>query len=324
MATETLTVSSAVPMSVLTLNGETEQQTLLASFPNPDWSTAYVTYYQDSAQPPPTVADNALSEHELRVVRRGEDSPNICRTLVSVRNIQGREAEYDITTHGFTIRHLSSQMQNWRDEVELRSVYFPGVTELLKRETGAKYVFQYEHHVRTATLEEALSKDSKGAVDIDGPVRRVHIDESPASARNEYAYYIRPDEEGNEHLKGRPFGIYNVWKPLETVRRDPLCLCDARTIADEDLQSGKVQVPNVADIENYAVRTPKEAGRHSFAYLRHQRPEQALVFRIYDGRIDGVAGEKRSHGVAHTSFVDPGTEYEPPRRSVEVRSFCVF
>ncbi|KAK5118549.1 hypothetical protein LTR85_008014 [Meristemomyces frigidus] len=313
-----------MPSALLIRNGDVSKQGMTASFPDPDWITTHLNYYKDADQPPPSVADNALSEHELRVVRRGEDSPNIARTPVRIRNIQGGEAEYSLSTHGFMISTISSRMQNWRDEAKIKSVYFPEVTELLKRETGAKYVFQYEHHVRTATLEDALSKDSKGAVDIDGPVRRVHIDESPASAKNEFAYYVRPDNVGNEHLKGRPFGIYNVWKPLETVRRDPLCLCDARSVADEDLQSGKVQVPNVGDIENYATRAPTEAGRHSFVYVRHQRPEQALVFRIYDGRIDGVTGDKRSHGVAHTSFVDPGTENEPPRQSVEVRSFCVF
>ncbi|KAK4542700.1 hypothetical protein LTR36_006272 [Oleoguttula mirabilis] len=308
MATETLMLSSVAPSTVPVSDRGASKQSPSASFPDPDWSSTYLNYYQDADQPPPSTADTKLSEHELRIVRRGDDSPNIARTPVSIRNIQGREAEYNLSIHGFM----------------LKAVYFSEVSELLKRDTGAKYVFQYEHHVRTATLEDALAKDSKGAVDIDGPVRRVHIDESPASARNEYAHYIRPDDPGNEHLKGRPFGIYNVWKPLATVRRDPLCLCDARSLGDEDLQSGKVTVPNVGEIENFVIRPPIEEGRHSFVYVRHQRPEQALVFRIYDGRVDGVVGEKRSHGVAHTSFPDPGTEDEAPRQSVEVRSFCIF
>jgi hypothetical protein len=28
-------------------------------------------------------------------------------------------------------------------------------------------------------------------------------------------------------------GIINVWRPLKTVHRDPLCLCDARTVSSE-------------------------------------------------------------------------------------------
>lgn len=83
-------------------------------------------------------------------------------------------------------------------------------------------------------------------------------------------------------------------------------------------------MPNVGEIENFSVRPPNVVGAHSFVYVREQRPDQALIFRIYDGRVDGVQQGKRSYGVAHSSFVDPGTEDEPPRQSVEVRSFCVF
>ena len=213
---------------------------------------------------------------------------------------------------------------NWRDDGDLKRVYFPEVTELLKETTGAKYVYQYEWHVRAGTLEEALKTDSKGSVDINGPVRRVHIDESPKSANNEFQYHIGPDRPGNEHLKGRSFGIFNVWKPLKTIRRDRLCLCDARTIKDQDLRLGKVTVPKVGEIENFSVRAPQTEGSHSFVYLRRQEPQEALVFRIYNSRVDGVEGNQRSHGVAHTSFVDAGTESQLARESIEVRSFCVF
>ncbi|KAF2092394.1 hypothetical protein NA57DRAFT_8478, partial [Rhizodiscina lignyota] len=244
---------------------------------------------------------------------------------VRVRNIRGHESEYSLEKQGFWIAHIESQIQNWRDDEELKRVYFPEIAELLKRETGAKYVLSYEHHVRAGTLEDALQKDSKGKVDIDGPVRRVHIDESPASARHEFNYWMQLHTK--EDVKGRQFGIYNVWKPLKTIRKDPLCLCDARSLKDEDLQSGKVTVPNVGEIENFAIRPPKEDGNHAFAYLRGQEPHEAYVFRIFDTRLDGgidgksVVGDgKRSHGVAHTSFVDPGTEQEAPRESVEIRS----
>lgn len=295
------------------------------SYPDSGWSNTFVNYFKDAEQPPPdTLNSEQMSEHEMRIARRSDESPNVDRTQVRVRNIRGEENQYRVDEQGFTIGHLDSKMQHWRDDNELKRVYFPEVTELLKRELGAKYVHQYEWHVRTGTLEEALKADSKDSVDINGPVRRVHIDESPKSANNEFNYYVLPDADGNEHLKGRPFGIFNVWKPLKAVTRDPLCLCDVRTIQDEDLQLGKVTVKNVGEIENFAIRPPKEEGVHSFSYLRGQQPNEALVFRIYDQRVDGVVGSKRSHGVAHTSFVDPGTEFEPSRQSVEVRSFCIF
>jgi hypothetical protein len=29
------------------------------------------------------------------------------------------------------------------------------------------------------------------------------------------------------------WGIVNLWRPLKTVRRDPLCVCDARSVNTE-------------------------------------------------------------------------------------------
>lgn len=303
------------------------------TYPDPQWSSTYLNYFKDADQPPPTVHNSSLSTHDLRVARRANESPNVAKTAVRVRNVRGRESTFNFAKHGFRIvTGFHSRIQDWANETELKEVYFPEVSDLLKRVTGAKDVFQYEHHVRTATLEDALAQDSlAGEVDINGPVRRVHIDESPASAKREFAYWVNPDGPDNEHLRNRHFAIYNVWKPLKTVRRDPLCLCDARTINDEDLQSGHVTVPTVGEIENFAIRAPKDEGKHEFVYLRGQQPDEALVFRIFDSRVDGgLPGSekeshgKRSHGVAHSSFVDPGTERDPPRQSVEVRSFCVF
>lgn len=317
--------------AVSSTTGTLPLKSIAPSYPNADWSDAYVNYFKDADEAPPDTVNSTLSEHEMRIARRSDDSPHIARTLVRIRNMRGHEASYSVAEQGFQTAHLESQMQDWSDENELKRVFFTEVTELLKRELGAKDVFQYEHHVRSRTLEEALEQDSKGNVDISGPVRRVHIDESPTSARNEFAYHSGLLAEGNKHLKGRHFGIYNIWKPIKTVHKDPLCLCDTRTLKNEDLQSGRVTVPHVGEIENFSIRAPVsgEEGRHEYAYLRDQQPHEAYLFRIYDSRLDGgIDGEikvdKRSHGVPHTSFVDPGTENQAARESVEVRSFVVF
>lgn len=323
MATTTSTETSTTLPTIKLGAQSADENSHGPSYPNDAWSHTIVNYYKDADHKAVDALSTELSEHEIRVQRRSDESPNIVKTPVRIRNIQGCEHEYSIETHGFTIGRLESQMQDWKDDTELRRTYHPEVTELLRRETGAKDVFQYEWHVRSTTLEDGLSQDSTGAVDIKGPVRRVHIDETPASAIKEFNYYVA-DKPGNEHIRGRLFGVYNVWKPLKTVRKDPLCLCDPRTVVDEELHVTGVFVPNVGEIQNLSVRPPKESREHDFVYVREQQPEQALVFRIYDGRIDGVEERKRSHGVAHTSFVDPGTEHEAPRESVEVRSFCVF
>lgn len=150
-------------------------QLSIPTYPDPEYSHTTVNYYKPTPALPPDLSNSNLSEHELRIARRGETSPNIARTPVKIRNVAGREADYKISQHGFTVGHLDSKMQSdeFKNDEILKKVYFPEVTELLMRETSAREVFQYEWHVRTGTLEEALEKDSEGKVDIDGPVRRV-------------------------------------------------------------------------------------------------------------------------------------------------------
>jgi hypothetical protein len=290
-----------------------------------DYVSTYVNYWKESPSPPPD--QTSLSTHDIRITRRKEDSPNCSRTSVRIKNIRGHSSDFTLHRQGFQICHLNSSLADWNDPVALKDIYFQEISTLLKRVTGATYVLSYEHHIRRKSLKEALSTQSDDDdVDIDGPVRRVHIDETPRSARTEFNYYIpRNASAFNASLHERPFGIYNVWKPLRTIRRDPLAVCDARSLRDEDLRPGAVTVPNVGEIENYAIRPPAEEGRHRWHFLKGQTEEEALVFRIFDSRWDGGDGRERWHGVAHTSFVDPGTEnIREDRESVEVRSFCVF
>lgn len=307
------------------------------------YTTATLNYWKDS-DPIPDHVKNNLSDHELRVTRRSEKSPNVDPRLVTIKNIRGIEDSYSVDTHGFEIAHLPSKMtkEDWCSEEKRKDVYFAEVSAVLKRVTGAKFVHSYEHMVRRKSLTEALSIPSDGKVDIDGPVRRVHIDESPPSARREFRYYLNPDRATDEEerkqyeeLQCRPFGIYNIWKPLKTIRRDPLCFCDPGSLKVEDLRAGRVTVPNVGEIENFAVLPPvtEEEGRHEWHFLKGQREDEALVFKIYDSRDsrgEGLENEENDwglerFGVAHTSFVDPGTEgMVETRESCEVRSFCVF
>lgn len=279
---------------------------------------ATINYYRDPVLP---LADHdSLSEHEMRISRRRDDAPDVQPMPVQIRNMRLSSTPFTIEEHGFTLARLSSAMTDWSDQASVKTVYFPEVTETLKRITGAKHVFQYEHHIRRRTLDEALQQNSTNDVDINGPVRRLHIDETLGSARREFAFW-----NNDELLADRPFGIYNVWKPLKTVRKDPLCVCDARSLRDEDLRVGCVTVPAIGDIENYSIRAPVEEGRHQFWFQEGQRPDEALVFRIVDTRYAGDVHGSRRFGVAHTSFEDPATKNSPEaRESVEVRSFCIF
>jgi len=68
--------------------------------------------------------------------------------LVKIQNMKLSSWPFTIDEHGLTLTKLSSAMTDWRNEAAPKAVYFPEVTDVLKRITGAKHVFQYEHLIR--------------------------------------------------------------------------------------------------------------------------------------------------------------------------------
>jgi GA4 desaturase len=105
-----------------------------------------------------------------------------------------------------------------------------------------------------------LTKPYVGGIKSDqkvGPARAVHIDFSPKGAgkmlrclrediREETGDIIAAEDKmGNRVVyEGRRYALYSIWRPLRTVRRDPIAVCDARTIDRErDLIEHVYKVP---------------------------------------------------------------------------------
>ena len=38
---------------------------------------------------------------------------------------------------------------------------------------------------------------------------------------------------GSEEYKGRRYALYSIWRPLKMVKRDPIAVCDGRSIDEE-------------------------------------------------------------------------------------------
>ena len=69
---------------------------------------------------------------------------------VIIRDVRGKEKEYDISldTSGFQYVHSASEEKDFEDDEKIKDVYYKEIEELLKRETGAKRVFIFDHTVR--------------------------------------------------------------------------------------------------------------------------------------------------------------------------------
>lgn len=170
-----------------------------------------------------------------------------------------------------------------------------------KRSTGASKIFVFDHTIRRGTQD-------RSSVDARGPVQRVHVDQSYKAAPNRVTYHL--PEEADRLLRGR-FQIINLWRPIKTVRKDPLGVADARSVPDSDLVPVELIYPNRVG-ETFTVR-PNE--NHRWFYLKEQQPNEVLLIKCFDSKTDG-----RARRVPHSAFVDENTVHEEARESIEVRS----
>jgi hypothetical protein len=116
----------------------------------------------------------------------------------------------------------------------------------------------------------------------------------------------------------------NIWRPLRTVKKDPLALCDWSSILPhEDI------IPNRFVFSDGWLEVAKVvySERHRWWYCSRQRVDEVVVFKQFDSAAN-VKGEveKENKGmggcsIVHSAFVDPEYVDEEPRRSLEIGVF---
>ena len=126
--------------------------------------------------------------------------------------------------------------------------------------------------------------------------------------------------DNSKEILSKHWQLVNLWRPLKTVHKNPLAVADSSTvpISDQHIIAYERSLPTgqVYSVENYFTKGTN-ADKHQWYYLSQQKPEEVLVFKIYD------SDEKaKAPGSTHTSFLDPRTEDMPTRESIELR--CVL
>lgn len=173
--------------------------------------------------------------------------------------------------------------------------------------TGASKIFIFDHTIRRQTNDNRNSAEQASQA-LRGPVQRVHIDQSYKAGRDRVTHHL--PEESERLLKGR-VQIINVWRPIKTILKDPLGVADANSVPDSDLLPVQLIYPDRVG-ETYTVR-PNE--QHKWYFLYGQRPDEVTLIKCYDSKTDG-----RARRVPHSAFINPATESEKPRESIEVRA----
>jgi len=209
---------------------------------------------------------------------------------------------------GFRFVDHASRVADFFEDAEVRRVYYPECEALIKKVSGAKRVVVFDHTLRTASDEQ---RETQKIRDV---VSRVH---------NDYTEWSGPQrvrdimgEEAEALLRGR-FAIIQVWRPIKhPVESHPLAICDAQTVKPETLVVNERRYPGRIG-QTYGITYDPD---QRWYWFPHMRPDEALVFKVYESLTDG-----RARWTAHTAFEDPTAPlHARPRESIEIRTLAFF
>nr|ANM86433.1 hypothetical protein [Cladonia uncialis subsp. uncialis]AUW31030.1 hypothetical protein [Cladonia uncialis subsp. uncialis] len=227
---------------------------------------------------------------------------------VVVEDIRGREDQFTLDKNGFQIYRHASKEKEFTDDDQVKSVYYPETEQLLKDATGASRIFIFDHTIRGAPSDVRTGTPTSATVTLRGPVNLVHIDQSYSAAKGRVPFHL--PEDADALLKTR-YQIINVWRPIKQIFKDPLTVAEAHSVPESDLLPRGLIYPDRRG-ETLTVRPNKG---HKWRYLHGQTPEEVLLIKCFDSKVDG-----RARRVPHTAFVNEEYKDADTRESIEIRA----
>jgi hypothetical protein len=231
---------------------------------------------------------------------------------VPIRDARSIVRDLSLDREGFVLVDRGSAVRDFYDENEVLSVYYPEAEQLVADVTGATRVLAFDHNVRNA------GRALQGEKGISEPVKHVHNDVTASTGYSRARAVLEAlGTEDPESLLQHRFSMINVWRPIaEPVKKSPLAVCDAQSIASADLIASDIMFPNRVGEIYEVTYNPK----HRWFYFSQMQPNEALLFKCFDSALDG-----RARFPAHSAFEDPTSPPSaPPRQSIELRTLVFF
>lgn len=228
---------------------------------------------------------------------------------VTIRDLRPMAGNLALEKNGFVLVNREPSIKDFYDREEVERVYVPEIADLVASLTGADKVICFGVMTRT---------NREDAAEGNLPAFGAHVDYGDYTVR-QFAIDTLGKEEAERWLEGR-YMLINVWRPIKVVESAPFAVCDASTVAKSDLCDSEVRGglgdPNRPTLFGHAVSfNPKQR----WYYLPKMRPDEILVFKLYDSDSSAV------QFTAHSAFTHPGiADDAPPRESIEMRTIAFF
>ncbi|MBO3460124.1 methyltransferase [Aetokthonos hydrillicola Thurmond2011] len=231
-----------------------------------------------------------------------------------IYNARSITENISLDREGFALIRHDSKVRDFYNEDEILQVYYPEAEQFLKDVTGGSKVVIFDHTLRNR------QRFQQGEKSIREPAKRVHNDFTAKSGYTRARWELAArgiDEIEIEALLQKRFAIINVWRAIASpIQESPLTVCDARSIAPEDLVAGDLVYRDRIG-ETYAVTYNPT---HQWYYFPQMQRDEALLIKCFDSTEDGIA-----RFAAHTAFDDPTSPPNaPPRESIELRTFVFY
>lgn len=261
--------------------------------------TAPLTFFVDTGEPPV----NRVTEKGLE--RGGEYRDHD----LQIRDARPLGDSLSLSRQGFELHRHDTKVSDFFDPEEIERVYNPEVEELIKQATGARRVYVFDHTIRVEDEEKRTAEN------VREPVLFVHNDYTEESGPQRVRDFL-PPEEAEELLKRR-FAIVQVWRSIAgPVQTTPLALCDAQTIAPEQLITAERRTKDRVGYTQCMTYSPD----NRWYYFPDMRRDEAMLLKTYESDPENHGGVS-----GHAAFSNPAAPTgAAPRQSIETRAFAFF
>ncbi|KAK7991948.1 hypothetical protein PG996_013039 [Apiospora saccharicola] len=242
-------------------------------------------------------------------------------TPVAIQNVRGREGDFTLDKQGFQYVKHKSKFTTFDDDELVRREHYAELEVMLRQALENTKGLPKPSSIHMMTHIQRYSpvtgEAPKGPA---GPLYGVHVDQSFSAAEGVAQRWLGGRA---EELLAKPrYMIINIWRPVQTITRDPLAVCDAQSVPDSDLVFVPVQFPD-HKTEAVEVKPPTDdAGAHRWYFMDGQTPEDVLLFK----QVDSCAAPGVPRRTPHCAFKDTGLKEGEgePRQSIEIRAFVFF
>ncbi len=236
------------------------------------------------------------------------DMLNLDPRIVAIHD--GRRRPPSLDREGFVLISHASKVQDFR-ATEFQDLHKREIEDLIADLTSADLAVVNSPGVLRFGEKSAES----GKLNNSRPARFIHIDVNDETAAQFSGGSAPPG------AKVKRVAQYNVWRALTPPPQDvPLTVCDARTLAPEDL----IEADAIFDQEgqpdwSFTALLVKASPRHRWVWFPDMTANEALVFVTND------SDPARPHHVPHSAFNNPLCPPDAaPRASIEMRAIAYW